>query len=855
MAPDRCAHARCQHASGNDPGLSLDAWFEQTFLVSRCVAGAGEKVNSELRARVISRLITALRSWRAFDRQRALMHLSELIHARTNEAIRAAHHLLREGNADALVHVRTAAMLAEVGDEYGLEVARESLENRAISARHRAWCARAVVLADDAEGLVTLLLAINTARTLGELRTLVNAVPVESSVGSDLAAQILRDQDVHVTIRSAVGSALVRAGDSHRIQLAKELASTPLTVWSLRAALVADLLAIGEDDIVPIGLELCDDPNLSAVQRVTLVEALIRRGEAAVLPRAVRLLARRDVHWESRRMLARAIAELGPPGINELMRQVNSPLAIDLKLRHIIALVEVGECLDLAAELVADAGAPLWIRARAATSLLERGYLALADDVIQDLANEADNEFRGELIIAMVGRDIKGAAEVTKKYLAGSWASSQTYSGSGRFIRNLAAQGPEGHEVLVKIANDREIAEEDRALAIISVGDATPAEAAELAESFADQFSAFSNLRITALLADKGVTELADRLATSLLDEPETYGTLYRLLSSPRASRELVDRFLPVGDEETRSTAPEARPPVALDSQFLEEAGLSWSSEAEKRAILGWIRNKVGSRVGQRLSAFLTEGQLDEFEELDEPEQLEFLSVRAAGYPDLVKGEFLALQTEIRSEPSIVPDFSSVKDQPALIRLAYISSTLAEWVTVTQARGAHVSSQFLRANKSAIVSEESYALLQLAGDITGAWNPHEGHLYLVGLALHDGLNVALEAMTGTEKLHDLLRGYLSERRGADLLFGALASIVLRQAYPEVAYFYGSLGAAMIEDWQLSVQLMMLSGGGAGQEQKDEGLRTLERNAARFEWDAEFVAKLRAALSGQEETQA
>ncbi|MCQ9180618.1 trypsin-like peptidase domain-containing protein [Streptomyces sp. IBSBF 2953] len=824
-----------------------DAWFEQTFLASRCLAAAGARVRPELRERVVSRVLVAARRWRPFDRDRALVHLGDLVRARLTEAVDAAHALLGDDPGVA-ARMKIASALAETGDDTGLEIVRASLTDSGIPAAYRAWCARSAVLVEDAAGLAALLAAIKGARTVGELKLLVGAVPVESRVGGDLALQILRDQRVHGTIRAAVGSAVVHAGGEQRIRLAKKLAGTPLTSWGVRAALIAELLSVGEDDVLPLGLKLFDDPNLSAAQRVPLVEALIRCGQTAVVPRAVAMLERGDVYWDQRRRLAGSIAEVGGVGVEELLRQVRSALPIELKMRPIIALVEVGECLELAAELVADTGAPSWIRSRVATSLLHRGYLSVPHDVLDALATEPDprHQFQGELITAMLARKVPGARDAARALLARSAASNDPDEVQSQFIADLTTAGSEGQNALVDIAQDSDLPEEDRALAVIALGDVAPDAAARLDSELSDQVSRFTDSRMTLLLGDKGVVELADRLVGLLDDEPAVYGTLFRLLGSSRADRELVERLLPAGHRATGDAAPGPRPAMKIGTDYLEGAGLAWSSEAERDFLLGWIMSRLEERVGRKITVFLTPDQLNEFGQLESAEQgVDFLATRSAGYPELVLSQMEAVQDEIRRDPSTIPPFEA-RDVPPLRRLAFVADTLNEWVDVTRTRGEVTGTAFFRLNARTIVTKEAQALLVVACRMTQTLNPYEGHLYLVEMALRDGTEATVRRMTEPVRMYDLMREFLSDGNGGALLDTALARLALAPR-SEVAWFYGALGAALQEQPELSVRLMQMCGQSASEEQRSDGLTTLDRQAARFGWPDDLVRRLRAAL--------
>jgi hypothetical protein len=100
-------------------------------------------------------------------------------------------------------------------------------------------------------------------------------------------------------------------------------------------------------------------------------------------------------------------------------------------------------------------------------------------------------------------------------------------------------------------------------------------------------------------------------------------------------------------------------------------------------------------------------------------------------------------------------------------------------------------------------------------------------------------------------MHDLLRGFLNDANKA-MLNAALGALVL-EPDSEVVFFYGSLGAALVGHKKLSIELMRESGRRAQPDQRMQGLGTLNKQAARFEWPEELVQELRSALNGQEGT--
>ena len=254
---------------------------------------------------------------------------------------------------------------------------------------------------------------------------------------------VVQDELAPVEIRVVVGRALIRTGDAGRIRTLKDIAANRVaTAQPVRAALMAELLAAGEEDVTDKGTAVLDDPNLTDATAVSLLENMIRQGEISVLAKADRYLTSRGVAWQIRQRLANAIARQGQAGIDQLKKLVGSYLDLGLKLRPLIALVEVGEALDDAASMVQDAGVPAWIRRRIACTLLERGdpvgNLAALTDLVADPALGSD--YRSDLITAMAARGIDGTAATVLGILKREAAEfGNSYTGNRGLISALAA--------------------------------------------------------------------------------------------------------------------------------------------------------------------------------------------------------------------------------------------------------------------------------------------------------------------------------------------------------------------------------------------------------------------------------
>lgn len=826
----------------------LDSWHVQVILASRCVVGGSAQVSASLAKRVVAAVATLVKEWRTFDRDRAVGQLGDLIRAGVPGSRSAARELLGDLDLARSARHRLAAYLAEVGDAEGLAAARTALADRAVPVTYRAWLARAVVAAEDREGIAELERAIKGARLVNELRRLVAAIPVETSVGGDLIADVLQDHSAPIPVRAEAGRALIAIGDAQRMRFAKGIAADPVTVWPLRAALMADLLAVAEDDLIPEAVTVLRDPNVYDTASVPLLENLIRRGEVAVLHDADRLIGRRSVHWSLRWRLTQAIAELGQEGIRLLKNEVNSGLPEDLKLRPLIALIESGEALDIANRIVADRGAPAWIRVKLICSLLEVGDRSIDPTIMTQLAMESkpDYDFQGALIVAMAARDIAAATDAAVLFLARAHQKSGSYyAGNGTFISQLSASGHGGAVALAAIANNTEIALEDRALAIVGLAEGEPALCAELASSQIEQFSGFVGSRLVMLLAEKGVIEVWSEVTKLLETDTEAYTALYKLLEGPRCTRELITQLRPFG---TKSQDQPAEPSVMIkiDEDFLTSCGLTWTSKVQANAVLGWVRDRLELRVGSKLAALLTSNQLEEFEDLtSDEERLDFLASRASRYQDLVHEQIEALKQEILADSSVVPPLDIDSDVPVINQISYVANVVSEWLD-TLSKGQAACAEFLTANHEVLASDQCLAVLTLAENLHPGINPYEGLRYIAGLWKTGGKDAAIQFIMDGDHRHNVFCQLLAAEKGGDLLYAGLAGILL-SPYSASTFFYASLGAVMTKLNGLAIRLMQLSGQDADEDQREQGHNTIQRESGRLGWPEDIIRDLLAAL--------
>ena len=91
---------------------------------------------------MIAQICRIVLQQRPFDRDRALRHLLDIVPARIPEAA-AARDLLTDESCVGSAQVRVVAMLAQIRDEDGLDLARPLLADRRVPVAYRAWLAQA----------------------------------------------------------------------------------------------------------------------------------------------------------------------------------------------------------------------------------------------------------------------------------------------------------------------------------------------------------------------------------------------------------------------------------------------------------------------------------------------------------------------------------------------------------------------------------------------------------------------------------------------------------------------------------------------------------------------------------------
>lgn len=103
----------------------------------------------------------------------------------------------------------------------------------------------------------------------------------------------------------------------------------------------------------------------------------------------------------------------------------------------------------------------------------------------------------------------------------------------------------------------------------------------------------------------------------------------------------------------------DAKAPLKIDNNLLDQLGLSALPSAEKSGLLKHIYETLEMRVGMRLADQMSNEQLDEFEQYfnaqDDAGAFKWLETNFPNYKDIVAEEFEKLKSEVAaSAPQIL---------------------------------------------------------------------------------------------------------------------------------------------------------------------------------------------------------
>lgn len=114
--------------------------------------------------------------------------------------------------------------------------------------------------------------------------------------------------------------------------------------------------------------------------------------------------------------------------------------------------------------------------------------------------------------------------------------------------------------------------------------------------------------------------------------------------------------------------ADDAKAPLKIDNNLLDQLGLGTLPQAEKSGLLKHIYETLEMRVGMRLADQMSNEQLDEFEQYfnaqDDAGAFRWLETNFPNYKDIVADEFEKLKAEVSaSAPQILAASQETPEQ------------------------------------------------------------------------------------------------------------------------------------------------------------------------------------------------
>ncbi len=89
---------------------------------------------------------------------------------------------------------------------------------------------------------------------------------------------------------------------------------------------------------------------------------------------------------------------------------------------------------------------------------------------------------------------------------------------------------------------------------------------------------------------------------------------------------------------------------MQFDEKFLQEMGLSAMPEDQKQKFLDYIQEELEIRIGERISRGLSETQLNEFDQISDPQEAaEWLEKNRPDYREIVIRTIEEMKSEIRA--------------------------------------------------------------------------------------------------------------------------------------------------------------------------------------------------------------
>ncbi len=819
---------------------AADPWLSQGALEARCIAEVGGAVVASARAGQLQRLLAHLRVAAEgtvhTDAWTAVRSIIRLVDARIRPATNLAEELVDSGALTPDLRLALILRLAPAGSEVGVREAIALVEEGAASAEDLLSLVVALGESSSDSAIAFLTQQLRLAGADARLAAAM-ALAHGDQLAIDAALNLAKRADVAPAVRSDVIVALIDSGvgDSAALGLVLDEGVSRL----LRCRVVRALLRVGAE-VKDVDVEaLVADPNVTDDERIELVRALLLRGDEAMLKLAADLVTNLRIEHHARFELARTMASISSLGANALRKVATAQSVRSAeRLQGLRALLERRDQLavDEALALLASGDEPDWLRFVLLRDLLDHAADALAStdvrSLLQAVVPTEPGNGREIVIAAMVRSRDRAVGLLGRELFAKGVDNPLDVAGGavdpGILLDEVARAGEAGVELLLELALQQSRPTDLRVRAAVAAAQADP-QAGALGVFLEDTTVDGSvRSRLTVALAVLGCCAAFQRLLDLLPQSEPAYMALGALLTSPNATRAMVDVGVPAATE-SQLTLARTSPPI-WDADYEDEVlalQLTADSDAERRKRVRWAAQRLRGRVDGRLLSLLVPAErvelyrVGKFEE--SPETRNWLARWIPEYRQIIAEELERIRSEIERDPTILP--VSGQAQAPLTFMTELCQLLDEWVEASRSKRWPVVAHLIVAYEHLLGHEASIDLLSIAAGLGEGWPLHTAHLYLARLAAHEHASEARLLLLGQRSLFDEIRRFLDAGEFPPA-FEAAALAVLMDDQSAVSWFYASCAAASLELQPMAEDMMRSSAKFADAKQACQGRRTL-----------------------------
>lgn len=852
-------------ALGGDPAhlvshiadVPSDPWLVQHSHAAQIIAEAAEYSDDHSAQLVLNGLVRATEAESAFERGQALAGLSNLL-CSTSPSLRdwgrkhlADFPIATIGEQTVLNGTITAEVLCtvvETGDPDTVESAQAWLRAGTCPPHVRNRLIAGLVSLDVQEHTTQVLELLESERaTGGDLTAFLSALHAHSTTALAAAIRLLRRRKFTTEARVQVARALMDCGPEG-VDAVLTVANDVTMGLGLNCRLHAELLRAAVPDVATSAIRLLTNPHSQVHDRVHLILALVEDGVTEVAADAALLLSTDIVPWQMRRSLARALVRQGAAGVNLVVTQLFHPaISLDLKLRHICALVEVGDerGISEAVRLHSDRGVGEYERFVFAEVLLQNAPSQVDEASVLELASRQALRLNTRIAIAakLVQNGFPAAGPVLLDFIRHNADEIVSWS---EVALELAESGSVGVKFLKTLAKSDDLDWYFRCEAVLCIGWTTDGRIADLRD-VADAMPQIWRGRLVLGLASRGLAPDLDAFIALATQRGGGYRIVYEFLQRTTAEETTVNLLLHIARKLQKNPLPDIprrEEKKLISMELLLEIGLEPKSEEEARHQLGWFSEKLESSVGLNLSRLFLNEQVEEFGEYIESDNetaaQSFLVEMLPEYPTIIDETYNDLKAQISAKTLVPPPFQPPKSISPLRSIASTSLVLDEWTGLAKRGQWRHWSAFALRNVNILATQLSLEILQISIRTSQNWGLHEAmHFAVTQLSASSTFPAEFANLPA---LVDLLNGAIAHRDASLTLTGG-AFAAFRFPSEETGWLFAAAGCVEIGQESLAIRLLRNASDQRPANEREFGVSTLRQLGTALGWSPKQLEPL------------